>query len=292
LGGKLAKPGGVAEVLPGHERSFLACLPVGELPGVGYSIGTRLERFAIRTVGELALVPREVLFASFGRDGLTLFDRARALDPSPVEVTHAFDDSGNLVVRPPRSIRRETTFEPEEGRRELLLAMLSYLTERAASHLRRHGLLCGSIEVRCRWVDTRARIEGARSGGGGASAKKRRALDRPSDATSTLFQHARELFEGLPHRRALVKNIGLTLLTLRTSDGWQGQLFGAPLSKGCADEHGASRADRHRRLDTAVDGLRQRLGFGSVMRGSSAELRKTHALGPDGFRLRTPSLNQ
>ena len=32
LAGKLAKPGGVAELLPGHERAFLTFLPVGLLP--------------------------------------------------------------------------------------------------------------------------------------------------------------------------------------------------------------------------------------------------------------------
>lgn len=294
LAGKLAKPGGVAEILPGCERSFLGSLPVRELPGVGHSIGAKLERFAIRTVGELALVPREILFASFGRDGLTLFDRARAHDPSPVEVTHAIDEDGVLVPRPPRSIRRETTFEPEEGRPVLLVAMLSYLVERAAAHLRKHGLVCGSLEVRVRWVDTRARLEAARANeyGGGSSAAKRRALAAPSDATDALVRHARALFEELPHRRALVKNLGLTLLALRPASGWQGQLFDAPLAGGEADEHDASRADRHRRLDAVVDQLRAKLGFGSIVRGSSTPLEETHPLGPDGFRLRTPSLNQ
>ena len=291
LAGKLAKPGGVAEILPEHERTFLAGLPVHELPGVGRSIGLKLERFAIRSVGELALVPREVLFASFGGGGLTLFERARAHDPSPVEVTHRLDENGQLRVRPPRSIRRETTFEPEEGRVALLLAMLSYLTERASAQLRRHGLLCASVEVRVRWVDTRPRIE-APGPPGGSTASKRRALAVPSDATETLFSHARDLFDELPRRRALVKNLGLTLLNLRTATGWQGQLFDRPLLNGEFDEHAHSRADRHRRLDTAIDQLRARLGFGSVLRGSSTPLGATHTLGPDGFKLRTPSLNQ
>ena len=120
IAGKLAKPGGIAEILPGHEETFLTSLPVDHLPGVGHAIGNRLERFGIRTVGELRLVAREVLFASFGRDGLVLFERARGRDPAPVEATHAVDGAGVLVARAPRSITREATFEPEEGRRELV----------------------------------------------------------------------------------------------------------------------------------------------------------------------------
>ena len=53
-------------------------------------------------------MPRELLFASFGRDGLVLHERARGRDDEEVVTTHAEDDTGRLVVRPPRSIRRET----------------------------------------------------------------------------------------------------------------------------------------------------------------------------------------
>jgi DNA polymerase-4 len=107
LAGKLAKPGGIGEILPGCEERFLRLLPVEHLPGVGRSIGARLESYAIRTAGDLRCVSREVLFASFGRNGLVLHERARGIDEEPV------------CERPPRSIRRESTFEPEEGRRDL-----------------------------------------------------------------------------------------------------------------------------------------------------------------------------
>ncbi len=286
LAGKLAKPGGIAEVFPGNEEVFLTRLPIAHLPGVGHAIGAALERFAIRTVGELRLVSREVLFASFGRDGLVLHERARGRDDTPVEATHAEDEQGRLVARPPRSIQRETTLEPEEGRPALLEAMLSYLVERAAHRLRSHGLAVGSLEVRVRWVDTHPRGEGP----DGSSAARRLALPRaPSDSTDELWQHARGLYRALPRRRALVKRLGIALFNLRPSSGWQGRLFddgGAPL------DHRPSRADRQRRLDRALDELRGRLGFGRILRGSSLPLQATHTLQADGFRLRTPSLNQ
>ncbi|MDP6408663.1 MAG: hypothetical protein QGI46_04745, partial [Planctomycetota bacterium] len=53
-----------------------------------------------------------------------------------------------------------------------------------------------------------------------------------------------------------------------------------------------SRRDRHRRLDRALDTLRTRLGFGRILRGGSFPLTETCELEADGFRLRTPSLNQ
>ncbi len=287
LAGKLAKPGGIAEILPGGEEAFLAALPIEQLPGVGHSIGAKLERFAIHTVGEFRLVPREVLFASFGRDGLVLHERARGRDETPVEATHAEDTEGRLVARAPRSIRRESTLEPEEGRPELLEALLSYLVERAAHRLRSHGLAAGSLEVRVRWVDTHPRPSAQRSAEG-LCAARRLALPRgPSDSTDELWQHARSLYRAFPRRRALVKNLGLALLGLRPSSGWQGRFFAEE-----GDAHAASRADRHRRLDRALDRLRERMGFGRVLRGPSTPLQATHPLRADGFRLRTPSLNQ
>ncbi len=296
VAGKLAKPGGIAEILPGHEATFLANLPVDELPGVGHAIGRRLEQFAIRTAGDLRAVSREVLFAGFGRDGLVLFDRARGIDETPVEATHALTAEGELRAQPPRSIQRVSTFEPEEGRREMIEAMLAYLVERAAFRLRGHRVLARAVEARVVYVDTRTRTE--REGDAafeGLSFARRKSLPSPSDSTDELSALARSLFRGLPRRRALVKRVGVAFHALVPRDGWsgwQGRLFGDPGRDRSDRGAPGSRADRHRRLDEAVDRLRQRLGFGRVISGASLELAKTHPLDRDGFRLRTPSLNQ
>jgi nucleotidyltransferase/DNA polymerase involved in DNA repair len=240
-------------------------------------------------VGELALVPREVLFASFGRDGLVLHDRARGRDERPVEATHAEGPGGALVTRAPKALHREATFEPEEGRRELVLAMLAYLVERATFRLRALHLAAGALEVRIRHVETRARVEGFEEGSEGSAFGRRRAFPRPTDATDEVWSAARRLLEELPRRRALVKRVGIVLHELKPEAGWQGGLFEDDAA--AAGPRG-TRADRQRRLDTALDGLRARLGFGRILRGPSAPLAATHPLRPDGFRLRTPSLNQ
>ena len=84
-----------------------------------------------------------------------------------------------------------------------------------------------------------------------------------------------------------MKTVGITLVDLAPRAGWQNHLFGEP-----ADDATSSREDRHRRLDLALDRLRDKHGFGRVLRGASFPLARTHPLGPDGFQLRTPSLNQ
>jgi DNA polymerase-4 len=289
LAGKLAKPGGVCEILPGNELVFLGALPLEHLPGVGHATHAALERFALRHVRELRHFSREVLFTAFGGAGLVLHERAHGRDETPVEATHALMEDGELVARPPKSLQRETTFEPEEGRPEVVEAMLSYLVERAAHRLRAHGVLARTLEVRVRWVDTNPRPGSWLDEG--LSAHRRRTLAHASDATDELWCAARELYRALPKKRALLKRLGIAFHGLARTPGWQGQLFTGS-DEILSGEHGPSRADRHRRLDRALDELRAKLGFGRILRGSSTPLAQSHPLHPDGFRLRTPSLNQ
>jgi impB/mucB/samB family C-terminal domain len=180
--------------------------------------------------------------------------------------------------------------------------MLAYLVERAAARLRAHASTVRSLEVRVTYVDTRpaperipvrppSRGQGDDDAEGGGTFASRRTLAAPSDSTDALWQIARELYRALPRRRALVKRVGLTLDGLAPRIGWQRQLFGEPTASG-RDVHRISRGDRQRALDGALDKLRARHGFGRILRGASAPLLETNELGPDGFRLRTPSLNQ
>lgn len=299
IAGKLAKPGGVAEILPGMEQRFLALLPVAHLPGAGHKIGRALQRYAIRTCGELALVPREILFTSFGRMGLVLHERARGIDGEPVENSIAEDERGALVLRPPASIRRDSTFEPEEGRRDLVEAMLGYLVERAALRLRGFKRCAGSLAVRVAYVDTRAptlrQVEPAEP----IEFEKRARLE-PTDATDALLRRALALLRELPRRRALVKRVGLTLEGFTPRGGWQLQLFDEGEKSSPPEfftptpepEPRESRADRLYRLERTVDELRERHGFGRVLRATSLLLAEQYPLGRDGLRLRTPSLNQ
>jgi hypothetical protein len=183
--------------------------------------------------------------------------------------------------------------------------MLAYIVERAAHRLRVLGACARSLEVRVRYVDTRpSPAERERdpedgSGRGAASLSKRAALEEPTDSTDTLLAQARALYRQLPRRRALVKRIGITLHGLAAMGGRQGQLFSDPhkdKSEAPASaqrgEHAASHADRQRALDTALDRLRTKYGFGGLMRGASLPLAAGHAKTRDGYVLRTPSLNQ
>src|SRR5213592_3012110 len=80
--------------------TFLLPLPVGRLPGVGKVTGEKLEKLAIKTVGDLRALDRSSLEQQFGRFGLRLYELARGVDPSEV-----------VPDRPTKSISAEDTFE-------------------------------------------------------------------------------------------------------------------------------------------------------------------------------------
>lgn len=94
------KPDGLFVIQPDEVDSFLPPLPVGRLPGVGKVTEARLEKFGVRTVGDLRELELPGLEDSFGRHGMRLYGLARGIDESPV-----------VPDRPTQSVSAEDTFE-------------------------------------------------------------------------------------------------------------------------------------------------------------------------------------
>ena len=83
----IRKPGGITVVPAGREAAFLAPFAVRKLPGVGPKAEERLGRAGIETVGQLAaLDDDETARLLPGKVGLMLRDRARGVDPRPLEL--------------------------------------------------------------------------------------------------------------------------------------------------------------------------------------------------------------
>src|SRR2546422_2253506 len=78
------KPDGLFVIQPDDVDAFLLPLPVGRLPGVGKVTGEKLEKLAIKTVGDLRMQDRSSLEQQFGRFGLRLYELARGVDASEV----------------------------------------------------------------------------------------------------------------------------------------------------------------------------------------------------------------
>ncbi len=253
----LAKPNGVCSVRAGCEEAFLAPMPIEVIPGIGRKTADRLRQAGVQTVGDLRQVPARMLENRFGVLGRELADRAAGRDDRPVLAGR----------RERRSISRESSFERDQPDRGAALAMLYYLTERAAWSLRSDGLRCRTVAVKVRYADF-SQPAGSVS------------LPEPTDQEAVLFASALRLFERLDTRRLAFRLVGVCLEGLGPSDARQMGLF---------DE---SAAQRRQRLNAAQDAIRARFGFSSLVTGRSIELLDDYASDANGFRLRTSCLTK
>ena len=137
------KPGGLTVVRPGREAAFLAPFPIRLLPGVGPRAEERLVRLGIETIGEIAALTdddlRQVLRGKVGRE---LRDRARGIDPRPLEV------STERI-----SISQEETFARDIGDPERLHDELRSMSEKLAEHLRGRGQVARTVTTKVRYPD-------------------------------------------------------------------------------------------------------------------------------------------
>ncbi len=257
-----AKPGGVMEILPGRAAEFLAPLPIRRLPGVGRRTEKALHRYNVKTIGELSRIPRALLARTFGlAAGRLLFYRSRGVDEEPV-----------VPGRGPRSVSRETSFDPATADYDVIEGMLFYLLERAAAALRAEGLSARTLSVKIRYAD----------GPGDDHPRNRRSrtLPRPSARERELFGTARKMFTALFTRRVRLKLIGVALSGLEREGGGQRDLF---------TEEERSRTAK---LTAGIDDIRGRFGFKAITAGHSIELLGRYEQNEHGFVLKTPSLTR
>jgi DNA polymerase-4 len=137
------KPGGLTVVPAGREAAYLAPFAVRKLPGVGPKAEVRLARAGVETVGQLAaLDDGELRHLLPGKVGTMLRDRARGIDPRPLDLA---------VER--ISISQEETFERDIGEPELLHAELRRMSVAVAGYLERRGECARTVTTKVRYPD-------------------------------------------------------------------------------------------------------------------------------------------
>jgi DNA polymerase-4 len=137
------KPGGLTVVPAGTEARFLEPFPVRRLPGVGPKAEERLVAAGIETIGALAALDdadlKRLLPGSVGR---MLRDRARGIDPRPLELQ---------TVR--ISISVENTFERDLTDSDQLHSELRRMAAEVAGHLQRTGRTARTVTTKVRYTD-------------------------------------------------------------------------------------------------------------------------------------------
>jgi DNA polymerase-4 len=137
------KPGGITVVRPGREASFLAPFAVRLLPGIGPRAEDRLRGAGVETIGGLATLEDATLVRLLpGKAGRLLRDRARGIDPRPLE--HAAETV---------SIGHEETFATDIADRTQLHDELSRMAFRVAARLEGSGQAARTVTTKLRYPD-------------------------------------------------------------------------------------------------------------------------------------------
>jgi DNA polymerase-4 len=227
----LNKPDGMCRIGADNVHEILDALPVEKLFGVGPATLAAVHAAGIRSFGDLRRAGDEVLWRAFGKHGATMRDRASGLDERPV-----------LPDRDEKSISAEETFADDIRGSAPLNVQLLHLADRAASRLRMQELAAGSVHIKIRRADF-------------TTYTRQSALKPPTQDTAVIAAAAKNLLRQwlAQQPKAAVRLLGVGVSGLQTLP--QADLFaGGPVQV--------------TRLDSAVDGIRERFGSAMLTRAS------------------------
>lgn len=235
----------LVHTLYSHEiKDKLWPLPISSLFMCGQSSVENLRKLEILTVGDLARANPDIISAHLKSHGMLLWNYANGIDDS-------------LVIPEParrKGVGNSTTLSHDLTDRQEVAATLLMLAESVSKSLRASheaaGLVC--TEIKYNSFQTRSH---------------QTTLQPPTSSTEVIYRTALSLFD------AIWDHTPIRLLGIRTS-------------KLCADteptqlslfdtDYCAKDLEKQKKLDAALDSIRNKYGTGSVIRGSLLQSRDT-----------------
>jgi DNA polymerase-4 len=223
-----AKPNGTKYVPNGEEKGFLAPLPVGKIPGVGDQTHKKLNFMGVRTIDTLSQIPIRLLEREFGKPGRTLWEKANAIDTTPIVPYHE-----------QKSMSKERTFMEDTLDVMMMKHLLLDMADKLSFELRASGKLASTITVKIRYADFNTYT------------KQKNITYTANDRL--LGQHVLDLFDKVYERRQLIRLIGVKYSGL-VQGSYQINLFDDTME--------------HIHLMQQMDRIRRRFGADSIMRAS------------------------
>ena len=183
------KPNAQKQIIAGDEKDFLAPLSVDKIPMVGKQTASFLYDMGVRTVATLRDMPLKFLTSAFGKNGISLWNKAHGIDESPV-----------VSYSEQKSISTESTFEQDTIDVKRMKSILIAMVEKVAFQLRDQKKLTSCITVKIRYsnFDTETKQ-----------------IHVPyTSSDHTILHVVQELFNKLYNRRMLIRLVGVRLSNL------------------------------------------------------------------------------
>jgi DNA polymerase-4 len=137
-----AKPNGSKAIDLGAERDFIAPLAVNKIPGVGKETYKKLCFMGVRQIHTLSNIPVKLLEREFGKHGRQLWDKANAIDHSPV-----------VPYSEQKSMSKESTFSEDTLDIKKIRHILLDMVDKLCFEMRSDQKLCSCITVKIRYAD-------------------------------------------------------------------------------------------------------------------------------------------
>ncbi|MBX2958145.1 MAG: DNA polymerase IV [Cyclobacteriaceae bacterium] len=180
------KPNAEKQIPAGEEKEFLAPLAVEKIPMIGKQTSAFLYDMGVRTVATLREMPLKFLVSAFGKNGISLWNKAHGIDDSPV-----------VPYSEQKSISTECTFENDTIDVKKLKSILIAMVEKVAFQLREQKKLTSCITVKIRYAnfDTETKQ-----------------IQIPYTSSDYVLLHTvTQLFDKLYNRRMLIRLVGVRL---------------------------------------------------------------------------------
>lgn len=241
-----------------HEiREKMWPLPVSSLFMCGKSSVEALKKLEIFTIGDLAESDPDIIFLNLKSHGKLLWEFANGIDNSRVEP----------VPQDAKGVGNSTTLQKDAEDLDTIYEVLLALSDSVAKRLRKSGSLASMISVEVKYNTF-------------VKNSHQTTLFTPTNTSETIYQTAcrlfNELWDGTPVRLLGIRSSKLTdigepiqmnlmdymLENRRTSDDAKST---------CPQElinPNLRREEKNKKLDAALDSIRQRYGNSSVVRGS------------------------
>ena len=228
------KPDRVHTLFPEEIESRMWSLPVRNLLFLGKASEKKLNEVGIHTIGDLARAKESDIQILLGnKNGHQLYQYARGIDDSPVR--EQADEA--------KGFSAETTFNEDIISLEQVFPILLEQCDIVTTRMRRQQKKCLSVAVTFRTLDFKKRSHQA-------------TFQNATDVTDEIYRMAKKLFREFWKGEPL-RLIGVALTNL-SDDGYeQLSLFENTENK-----------ERHRKLDAALDSIRQKYGNDKITRAS------------------------
>ena len=227
LASQHCKPNGMLEITADRILTFLHPLPIQAMWGVGPKTAETLERLGLRTIEDIAKLPRATLIRALGQaSGASLYELAWGRDYRDVTPHDA-----------EKSISSAETFPQDLDDPTQILTEFLRLTERSSARLRDKDLFARTVSIKVRFADF-------------TTINRSKTLALPIDGTQEIYEVIKGLYEALRIERARLRLVGVSLENL-SSGAPEQMVLGA-------------RESGWRQADGAIDRARERFGAGSV----------------------------